>query len=112
MTPAADDARQRQVLAHLGLVRYRLRTPQAQAEAHGDVELALEVSAPGSRSLPVTGDAAVVWAKVLAWLGLAPGQVLWREQGGLVLPPVAEWSGPDGKRGLWLALKAWRRRPG
>jgi hypothetical protein len=112
VTAAADSARQRQVLAQLGLVRYRLRTPQAGADARGDADVALEVSAPGSRSLPVAGDAAAVWAKVLAWLGLAPDEVRWRERGGVVLPAVADWSGPNGKRGLWLALKGWRRRPG
>jgi hypothetical protein len=104
----ADGARQRQVLAELGLVRYRLRA----GEDPSGSQATLEVSAPGSRSAPVEGEAAQVWAGVLAWLGLEAGQVRWCEHGGLALPAIARWSAPDGKRGLWLALKSWRRSAG
>lgn len=108
MTPASDRVRQQQVLAQLGLVRYRLRGDPSASDARA----VLEVSAPDSPAAPVEGPAAQVWTGVLAWLGLEPAQVRWREHGGLALPALAQWSGPEGKRGLWLALKGWRRRTG
>lgn len=108
MTLAVDDTRRRQVLAQLGLVRYRLRAATVDPAAPP----ALHVSAPGSRAAPADGPSAEVWAAVLAWLGLDAGQVRWSGGGGVELPAVASWSGPDGKRGLWLALKGWRRPAG
>jgi hypothetical protein len=110
VTAAVGQARQRQVLAQLGLVRYRLRaTSEPAARAATTV---LQVSAPGSRAAPVDGVHGQVWNGVLAWLGLERDQVEWREQGGRALPAVADWASPAGKRDLWLALKGWRRPAG
>jgi hypothetical protein len=128
------------VLAELGLVRYRLRSPSRRvpsdasapdAIATTDVILAeadhaprpaqaqvaprptavLMIHVPDTGGEPVTADAAVrVWQQVLAWLRLDERDVAWSstpDGSACVLPASHEWSTPQGKRGLWLALKAF-----
>lgn len=128
------------LLAELGVVRYRLRTPTAAGSLARAVAPApaaasapspgatrrepvadgvlLQVSADGCSSAPVSGAAARVWSAVLAWAGLEEGQVHWHPRIGdaadpeavVALPAPGRWSDPEGKRGLWLALKGPVRR--
>lgn len=71
----------------------------------------LTVHVPDTGGEPVTsGAAAQVWRQVLTWLRLDERDVAWSStptQPACVLPASHEWSTPQGKRGLWLALKAF-----
>lgn len=106
----ASDRRQR-ALAELGLVSYRLRAPERDAAANtgsgAPPSVRLRVAVPDASAPPGAGPAAAIWAQVLAWLGYAGDEVGWRpgEDGVIVLPPIASWTTPEGKRGLWRALK-------
>lgn len=80
-----------------------------QATARTGVRAALRVAAPETRAAPADPVAATVWSQVLAWLGYRSEDVAWfaaGEQDVIVLPPVATWRTPEGKRGLWQALRA------
>ncbi len=74
----------------------------------------LKVSAADSAAAPASGDAARIWAHVLAWMGLEDHQVHWQpvrpgatpDADTVALPAAALWPEAEGKRGLWLALKA------
>ena len=74
----------------------------------------LRVCAAGVTSAPGSEPAAGIWAQVLAWAGLDSAQVQWcpaapqaaLQAGIIALPPPDQWADPDGKRALWLALKA------
>lgn len=107
------DRHRGQVLAELGLVRYRLRTrPGALAPTRA---AALRVAASGASGTPNQGVEAGIWRQVLAWLGRDADEIDWQnapDAGVIVLPPLAQWSSPDGKRGLWLALKGQVRERG
>lgn len=133
MMPVVDETRRRRLLAEMGVVRYRLREPRSpvvavpagqlpsidtarrasldvnpQTSSPGrDQEFALAVNAGGSVTAPSSGVEAVIWRQVLAWLGYASTDVTWRTgDGSIGLPAIQTWSTPEGKRGLWNALKA------
>lgn len=125
MTAAVRERRRQRLLAEMGLVRYRLRGDGGRADAaaampaaqraNAEAAIALTVVARDAAALPASGAAAAVWAHVLAWLGLSPSQVRWSSamaEGAVELPPPSSWPTPDGKRGLWLALKRFRRERG
>lgn len=118
MTVAVRERRRQRLLAEMGVVRYRLRGDGRRADAAtprpatADPAIALMVHARDAAGPPASGAAAAVWSQVLAWLGLPPSQVRWSAEacaGAVELPPPSSWPTPEGKRGLWLALKRFRR---
>jgi hypothetical protein len=121
MTPA----RRALILAELGMVRYRLRSPRESSssdKATVENEKAvtdetdarppatrhvLAVNAAGTTQAPTGAIEAAIWTQVLLWLGYRADEIAWsREDGAIALPPTRNWSTPQGKRGLWNALKA------
>lgn len=119
MTNVMSSRRQR-VMAELGLVRYALRpviaeraggrlpATSAGAEVGADAGPSLRVHAEGADTAPSAGPTAAIWAKVVEWLGRSVDDIGWQPDhpDAIELPPVASWTTPDGKRGLWLALKS------
>lgn len=69
----------------------------------------LRLHAPGLAAAPAEGMAAVIWRQLLAWLALPADAVAFAPAPGpgvVELPAPVLWQGVDGKRALWLALKA------
>ncbi|MBX3727065.1 MAG: hypothetical protein KF823_14240 [Xanthomonadales bacterium] len=119
-------------LAALGLERWRLRSrvavgdPAPQRHAGPVADLAgtvpatapspartlsgLQVHAPGANAPPADGVEAAVWRQVLAWLSVPATGIEFvpaPNPGVVDLPPPSRWSSAEGKRALWLALKAF-----
>lgn len=125
MSANVSGARRSRLLAELGIVRYRLRGTRAPAVATAamttpatpatgtasvvdrDTGSSLAVNAAGIIEPPSGGIEAAIWTQVLAWLGYRADEVEWaRGEGAVALPPMRNWATPQGKRGLWNALKA------
>lgn len=110
MSSAMTPDRRQRILTELGLVSYRLRTSSRNTAAKPESATPsprLCVTARDAAAPPGSNPAAAIWTQVLTWLGRTDDEVDWQadQDGAIVLPPVASWATPEGKRGLWLALK-------
>jgi hypothetical protein len=125
MSTMRAPARRVLLLAELGIVRYRLRSPRKSSSSDKAIaenetavaegakacppatRRALAVNAAGMTQAPTGAIEAAIWTQVLLWLGYRADEIDWsRDDGAIALPPTRNWSTPQGKRGLWNALKA------
>ena len=128
MNAEVSGSRRSRLLAELGIVRYRLRGTTTDASTHVVASTAtvmidtpappathivkptISVNAAGITEPPAGGIEAAIWTQVLAWLGYGADEIVWaRGDGAIALPPTRNWATPQGKRGLWNALKAHAR---